>query len=388
MTTGSCARLFEVEAMRDGRLGGAELASFGRHLTGCPACLHEVQALEALVEPLRQDAADLGVDDDELRIQRERTRLLAAFDRGLLTGGPRRSSGRRLLWPATAAMMVACLLVAWRWRQTGPPGSTPSVAVRAQGAAVWSKRHAGPRQEITLRRGSLWIRVQGAGGPGGLVVKLPDGELVDRGTTFTVSAEDGRTTGVEVQEGSVELRRHGLPPLVVDAPGRWALEQVRPPTPVPPPEPAPPAEPAPPPEPAPRRARPIVKPPAPAVERLPEPEVEAPTAHPVASVSPPQPPPPSGPVQDDAALAFRAAVAALDAGAHREASAAFARFLIQHPGDRRAEDAAYLQIIALQRLGARAEMLRAVEAYLHRHPAGFRRREVERLSGNPQTHPR
>jgi len=78
-------------------------------------------------------------------------------------------------------------------------------------------------------------------------------------------------------------------------------------------------------------------------------------------------------------MAFRAAVAVLDVGANREAAEAFARFLAEHPGDPRAEDAAYLRVIALQRCGAAAETGRAAEAYLRLFPAGFRRTELESL---------
>jgi outer membrane protein assembly factor BamD (BamD/ComL family) len=77
-------------------------------------------------------------------------------------------------------------------------------------------------------------------------------------------------------------------------------------------------------------------------------------------------------------------MSALDAGKHREAAAAFTRFLRRHPADRRAEDAAYLRVIALQRLGAREDTRRAAQEYLRRHPTGFRRAEVERLSRIPE----
>ena len=50
---------------------------------------------------------------------------------------------------------------------------------------------------------------------------LPDGELEDIGTTFTVSAEDGRTTRVAVQEGSVVLRIHGQPPVAIGPGETW-----------------------------------------------------------------------------------------------------------------------------------------------------------------------
>ena len=45
----ACPRLFEVEALRDGRLGGGpERASFERHTKVCTACAREAQALEAM----------------------------------------------------------------------------------------------------------------------------------------------------------------------------------------------------------------------------------------------------------------------------------------------------------------------------------------------------
>jgi TolA-binding protein len=88
-------------------------------------------------------------------------------------------------------------------------------------------------------------------------------------------------------------------------------------------------------------------------------------------------PPPDAP---DPALDFRAAVALLDAGAHRDAAAAFARFRAAHPRDPRAEDAAYLRVIALQRSGADDEARRAAQDYLGLYPAGFRRAEMEKLS--------
>ena len=66
MTPVACARLFEAEAMRDGRLAGAEAASFARHTTTCSACRHEVHALDALTEVLRASSHD-GTHPDELR---------------------------------------------------------------------------------------------------------------------------------------------------------------------------------------------------------------------------------------------------------------------------------------------------------------------------------
>jgi TolA-binding protein len=71
---------------------------------------------------------------------------------------------------------------------------------------------------------------------------------------------------------------------------------------------------------------------------------------------------------------------ALDVGDNRAAAAAFASFLAKHPRDPRAEDAAYLQVIALQRSGDQGSTKAAALEYLHRYPEGFRRAEVEPLS--------
>jgi TolA-binding protein len=73
-------------------------------------------------------------------------------------------------------------------------------------------------------------------------------------------------------------------------------------------------------------------------------------------------------------------MAALDVGDNHEAVAAFADFLEKHPRDARAEDAAYLRVIALRRSGDGAGMKQAAVEYLHRYPAGFRQAEVEPFS--------
>ena len=82
----------------------------------------------------------------------------------------------------------------------------------------------------------------------------------------------------------------------------------------------------------------------------------------------------------DASVDFRTAMAALDVGDDHRATAAFAIFLERHPRDPRAEDAAYLRVIALQKSGDRAGMKQAALDYLHRYPEGFRQSEMEPLS--------
>jgi len=216
---------------------------------------------------------------------------------------------------------------------------------------VWSRRADGDRDEIVLVQGALSIHVEHAApGRRQLLVLLPDGELEDTGTTFTVIAAGGQTTRVAVQDGSVVLRIRGRPPLAIRAGDAWTRDA--------------------------RTAAPVdvgaAPPSGPAAERgaTAAPARSAPR-HSLAGRASALP---------DPSVDFRAAMAVLDVGANREAAAAFASFLVRHPRDPRAEDAAYLRVIALQRCAAEGDMRRAAAEYLRLYPAGFRRAEVERLS--------
>jgi hypothetical protein len=258
----------------------------------------------------------------------------------------------------TAAPVGGAGVVASAGASAGPSAG-PSAIVRADSGAVWSQRAGGTRNEIVLVRGGLSIHVDHASRSGPLVVLLPDGELEDTGTTFSVSAADGETTRVAVQEGSVVLRIHGRLPITVDAGETWLRE--------------------------PRPVAPAAAAGDPALS--PAPAQWQPTAAPTRAAAPHRSlaaRAPAAPADVDvvpgASVEFRAAMAVLDVGANRDAAAAFARFLVRYPRDPRAEDAAYLRVIALQRCAADDDMRRAASEYLRLYPAGFRRAEVEKLS--------
>ncbi len=359
-TETTCPRSFQVEALRDGRLGGAERKSFERHLAACAVCAREAEALEELASAARAAHED-GRSDDELRVWRERTRLLAAFDQTLVSAG--RGAGisarspRRWLVPATVAVLAAALVVLWRGRPAIEPAQAARASIQADAAATWSRRRGGGgREEITLRRGVLRIHVDHAAverGEPPLLVLLPDGELEDVGTTFTVSADDARTTRVAVEDGRVVLRLRGRPTVDIGAGDVWSPE-------------------------------PPIAPPAPAMtESVPDERRPAPAR----PARPPRTRTWSPAETPDPLVEFRAASAALRAGDNRRAASAFARFVEEHARDPMAEDAAYLRLIALQRMGAGAETKRAAEEYLRRFPTGFRRAEVERLTGHPEDLP-
>ncbi|HEX3696320.1 MAG TPA: FecR domain-containing protein [Polyangia bacterium] len=348
MTLARCPRLFEVEATRDGRLAGAELASFARHMTTCAECAREVRALEALAEAIRKGSGERPGSND-LRAWRERTRLLAAFD-GTLLVPETRLRARRLLFPAAFAAVVAGLLVTSRIRVEPQSLQVVSADISPEAQTAWTERTEGDCKKIFLSRGALRIHVDHSAGQGRLLVALPDGELEDRGTTFTVSAEDGRTTRVAVEEGSVALRLRDRPAMTIRAGEAWirdthvaSAESSSALT----------ASPDPPHHPSARRR---------AAARSTLPSVSGTSA------------------MEDPAGDFRVAMSLLDAGANRRAAEGFARFVKNHPRDPRAEDAAYLLVIAFQRGGSADDARRAAQDYVERYPAGFRRTEVEKLS--------
>jgi len=373
----SCPRAFEAEALRDGRLTGAEKASYERHLGSCAVCAREARSLEALARALRAAPAP-GATSDELHVRRERTRLLAAFDRAVVRPEPRLRFRNALLAAAALAVTVAALLGAGAWLAREPQpdlrASRDAAVVVAAHGATWSRRSEGNLETVVLTQGELSIRVDSKKSGVRLRVVLPDGELEDIGTTFSVSVEALRTARVRVDEGRVVLRLRGRPPLSLGAGQLWTPDE------------------------APSAAS-SSGPSAANAQPLPWPSVSSASAAPparspaVASAlgaarprglsSAPVPPPsapPAAHTEPDSSSAFRAAMAALDSGDHDTAAARFARFVSAHPGDARAEDAAYLRILALQRAGRTAAMKQAALDYLRRHPKGFRRAEAEALS--------
>ncbi|HET7540172.1 MAG TPA: FecR domain-containing protein [Polyangiaceae bacterium] len=369
MTKHGCPRSFEAEALRDGRLAGAERLSFQRHLDSCPRCAREVAALQTLAVRLRESAAE--ADADELHVRRERTRLLAAFDATLAPH--ERSPGARgwLVGAAAASLLLLGLSLHLRARSALHPGAEGAVVVHAAGTASWSRQNEGAVEKILLERGALSIRVDHTPQRRRLLVVLPDGELEDIGTTFTVSAEAGRTTRVSVESGSVVLRLHGQAPLALSAGDTWTPSQraivstcpsCEPTgsapatgTPLAPPSAAPAASP---PSIRSQHARPALGP----VDR---------TASPSASATGQEP---------QSSLDFRAAMTALDGGDNVAAAAGFSSFLSAHPRDARCEDAAYLRVIAWQRAGDAGRMQEAVARYLRQFPSGFRHAEVAALA--------
>jgi len=365
----ACPRLFEAEALRDGRLVGAERLSFQRHLDSCARCSREVVELQTLADQLCDSGAE--ADADELHARRERTRLLAAFDAKLAP--PERPLAARgwLFGAAAASLLVLGFFISFRVRSVAAPSAERAVVVHVDGTASWSRKSEGPVEKILLERGTLSIHVDHAREGRRLLVVLPDGELEDIGTTFTVSAEAGRTARVSVASGSVVVRIRGQAPLALRAGETWRPSPAAVVSTCPNCQPPPAAGAA---------SAAVIPPSAAPASPLSSTRLQGAQtavsppdrrASPAASAEGHEPTP---------SLDFRAAMTLLDSGDNGAAAARFASFLNAHPRDARCEDAAYLRVIALQRAGDAGSMREAASRYLRQYPNGFRRAEVAALA--------
>jgi hypothetical protein len=244
-----------------------------------------------------------------------------------------------------SALLLTVVFAVWRMRSNTlpPPSDERSTVIEADSTARYSRWTEGHHERIVLERGALRVQVTHARAPKtpddtSLLVVLPDGELEDTGTTFTVTAADGHTTKVAVEAGTVVLRLRERPAIVLHRGEAWTATTDA----------------------------------AASVAALPSPPSPSPSPSRSTSSSPVTVPDPS--------TDFRDATEALQAREDRRAALMFARFLEAYPRDPRAEDAAYLRVVALHRAGSDVEMREAAQVYLRRYPAGFRRAEVERLS--------
>lgn len=353
---GACVRTWEVEAVLDGRLTGAEGAGSERHRETCASCAREWRAMSALRALAR--ASD-PPPQTALEVRRARGRLLERADANAT--GRHSVASVRPRWGIAVAMAALCaiaLTLAHLELGTQTP-VTPAVAVEIhpRAGAVWTERRAGAKQEIHLDDGTLELRLDHADA----VVVTPDGEIEDVGTAFSVTVAKGRTERVDVLEGSVIVRLVGRAPFDLRAGAAWTAER-----PVASSAPVAIAMPA---------DRPTPREPS-ARQRVPSPSAVA------IAVATPSAPPASA-ADDATAHEFAAAMKTMADGRLVEAATLFQAFERAHAGEAKAEDAAYLRVVALDRAGRRNAARIAAREYVAHHPNGFRRKEVEALTAEP-----
>ena len=149
MSATPCPRLFEAEAMRDGRLTGAERASFERHVARCPACSSEVRALEALAESLRAEPPDHAVADELHVAPGANPTACRIRSRARSRRSGRGTFGHRLLWPAAVCRAR---------RRDSPRSSACAAAGRAADARIERRRPRGQHVGVVGAQGRATAR--------------------------------------------------------------------------------------------------------------------------------------------------------------------------------------------------------------------------------------
>jgi ferric-dicitrate binding protein FerR (iron transport regulator) len=353
-----------VEARRDGRLGDREEASLERHLGTCAACRALERELDEVRALLRRP-----VVPPPTPLEHQRGRLLLLRAAAAPPGPSRRRAPRLPRPPRLSVVAVAALLVAGVARvsiprspaghdggrpQTSgsapvlvarhlPPIVLPRVAATAAGLEVtettvhgsasarFERRTAGKVERVALAEGTLDLTVRKLSPDERFLVVTDDAEVEVRGTAFEVEAHAGRIARVAVREGKVEVRYRSAISLV-PAGGAWQ----------------PPSD-----------AVGVAAPPPP------------PTPRPTAPSTPREP---DG--RREASRAFGDAVDLLGRGDYAAARSRLDAFRAAHPTDGRADLAAFLEIVSLQRAGRRTEAQEAARRYLELYPNGDRRAEA------------
>jgi TolA-binding protein len=340
-----CDRLWEVDALREGRLGDKDAASFERHMAACTECRQRL----ARDEHLRELALALPLEEPTaLDLRRLRNRVLS----DVATGAASRAGLRRPLLAFLTLLVVAGvavgLLVARRVSSLATVPAEPLTAAAASTTAPllagsvteiaparWSQLRNDSLERLALDDGTIRVHVRPQQPGERFLVVLPDGEIEVRGTTFDVRVTRGATTLVHVDEGIVDLRLRGHDSVSLGVGATWSAA---PPTEAPQPEPTP--------APATQGSRPAMARPA----------------IPASSV--------------DGAQAYADAVRLLQDGRAGDAASALHALVVAHPRSPEAEDASYLEAVALARTGRGDAAALAAEHHLASFPASFHRREA------------
>jgi hypothetical protein len=218
----------------------------------------------------------------------------------------------------------------------------------------WSQKSRGPREIVSLAAGSLDISVDRAGSARRLLVELPDGELEDEGTVFSVTVAREHTQKVSVSQGKVALRLVGQPERHLTAGETFEA-----------------------PTPSVQATGDSAAPAADAAHATTTRHPESAPGGPASNGHAPK----SG-VEADAcpgAPRFEDCVDTFKRGEYAAAAEALGRYTATC--GRHAEDATYLRMVSLARAGRTGEAATAARSYLARFPEGFRRKEAERLAG-------
>ena len=348
MSKRECDRLWEIDALREGRLGPKDADAAERHIAVCEACA----AARSRDEELNAWLADAAPrEPSTLELRRLRVRLLRSVGVDKPTGA--RHLGMRVA--LASALIFSVVLggtLAHRHFAVKNPvvaiAAAPAVApsatvvreiqnfsatVQASDGARWTQTRDGSIEHVQLDDGALSIHVRHRNEREQLFINLPDGTIEDRGTTFDVEAHDGHTTRVAVSEGVVTLRIRGANEILLRAGSSWPL--------------------------------PLTTPAARA------PAVAIAASHASTSAAP----------DDDGSASYAAAVSLLRHRSYAAAATAFGDYVRAHPREPDAEDASYLEAVALAQSGDANGAMTTAERHLSSYPSSFHRKEASLLIG-------
>jgi ferric-dicitrate binding protein FerR (iron transport regulator) len=377
MTSRPCPMADLVEARRDGRLRDRELASLERHIAGCASCRAAEQQLAQMAAYVREP---LPGDLTQLEHQRGRLALLRAAVRP----APRAPRWHVAVAPAAALLGIAALVAVAAARSPGPAplamhvprpalppavdsreaAARPGTTIRASRGARFDRSSQGGLERVDLIEGALDLQVDPLEPGQRFIVATDDAEVEVRGTVFHVEAHEGALASVSVTEGKVAVRHRDQTTLLL--PGEAWPPSSAPPSALPPaPGPASPPVAA-----LGRRARPG------AARGGHAPDTDAGFGGGASSA-----PEESG--RSEASRAFADGMSLIEHGEDAAAAEKLEAFRAAHPRDPRAEDAAFLAIVSLQRAGRTAEAKAAAARFLDRYPASPRAAAVKAMAGAP-----
>ena len=333
MTSDRCARLWEVEAARNGQLADQALPAHQRHVVNCNECAAQQGYFESLGRALQEPDEPL----DELAMRHARQRLMQRAASRLRAPEARRFGVRGAALAMTVAIVVigaGDLAIRGAWRSATPTHHPVTVTQTGTGS-LWSRHTASDVEHINLREGQLRFVVQRRSGDRRVIVHVPDGEIEDLGTTFDVTVQAGRTSEIAVHKGVVVFRPRGGQSLRLTAGTVWRAS---------------------------------------ALPAMPDAAAQAQRSAPAATIEPTaQSPLRAAPPHVTTRVTTRSSPhTPVVPSVPQPASTS----------DTLAEDVAYLQVVALLREGRDAEARLAAAAYLRSFPGGFRRQELQRIAAH------
>ena len=344
----ACDRLWEIDALREGRLGPKDAEAFERHRRTCAECaatLARHEKLKTLASALPEPAVN-ELDERRLRarilhdvatrapVAKHPFRIAAALAVAVVLALFAR---RALISHAPPARPVASIAPAASPapESTAPSPSSPFAGnvLFAEGAR-WRQARDGETERLILEDGMVRIHVRHQNPGERFFVALPDGELEVRGTTFRVTVRGSATQAIDVEEGLVALRLTGTAELELSAGASW------------------------------RRA---------AVAASAASMHHEARAHATATVQAD-----GGQAGGSSAGtdAYAAAIGLMERGSYAPAADAFRAFGRAYPRAPQAEDASFLEAASLARAGRPDAAARAAEDHLARFPHSFHRKDA------------